>query len=96
MKTLDMSRRWLLGWRVLAAAAFALVGLSVALSAPAGWSDAGRFWARRGLLKRSGVITVTIGPPVQTAGREPRDINAEAQAWIEATINGRTGSLMNQ
>jgi len=58
--------------------------------------DAGRFWARRGLRKRPGVITVTIGPPIETAGREPRDINSEAQAWIEATINGSTESQTNQ
>jgi len=31
--------------------------------------DAGRFWARRGLRKRPGVITVTIGPPIETAGQ---------------------------
>ena len=48
--------------------------------------DAGRFWARRGLRKRRGTITVRIGPPIATAGREPRDINAEAQQWIEAAI----------
>lgn len=27
-----------------------------------------------------------IGPPIETAGREPREINDEAQAWIENTI----------
>jgi len=27
---------------------------------------------------------VIIGPPISAAGRNPRDINAEAQAWIEA------------
>ena len=58
--------------------------------------DAGRFWARRGLRKRPGVITVTIGPPIQTAGREPRDINAEAQAWIESTLNGTPAPRTSQ
>jgi len=48
--------------------------------------DAGRFWPRRGLRKRAGMVTVKIGPPIQTAGREPREINAEAQQWIEAAI----------
>lgn len=48
--------------------------------------DAGYFWPRRGLLKRPGTIHVVIGPPIRTEGREPRDINAEAQRWIEATV----------
>jgi 1-acyl-sn-glycerol-3-phosphate acyltransferase len=45
--------------------------------------DAGYFWPRRGLLKRPGTIRVVIGPPIIAAGREPREVNAEAQAWIE-------------
>ncbi|MFM1886180.1 MAG: hypothetical protein RL026_1337 [Pseudomonadota bacterium] len=46
--------------------------------------DAGYFWGRRGLLKRAGTIRVVIGPPIDTAGRDPREINEEAQAFIEA------------
>lgn len=48
--------------------------------------DAGYYWPRRGLLKRRGLITVSIGPPIEAAGRDPREINAQAQAWIEAEI----------
>ena len=46
--------------------------------------DAGYFWPRRGLYKKPGRIRVVIGPPIATAGREPREVNEEAQAWIEA------------
>lgn len=46
--------------------------------------NAGYFWPRRGLLKRAGTIRVRIGKPIRAAGRDPREINAEAQAWIEA------------
>ncbi len=46
--------------------------------------DAGYYWPRRGLIKRPGTIHVAIGPPIEAAGRDPRQINAEAQAWIEA------------
>jgi len=46
--------------------------------------DAGYYWPRRGLLKKPGTIRVVIGEPIVAAGRNPRDINAEAQAWIEA------------
>ncbi len=48
--------------------------------------DAGYYWPRRGLLKRRGLITVSIGPPIEAAGRDPREINAEAQQWIEQEI----------
>lgn len=48
--------------------------------------NAGDFWPRRGLLKRPGKIRVVIGPPVPTAGRDPRDINEDVQRWIEATL----------
>ena len=48
--------------------------------------DAGRYWPRRGLLKKPGTIRVTIGPPIVAAGREPRDINQDAQDWIESVL----------
>jgi 1-acyl-sn-glycerol-3-phosphate acyltransferase len=46
--------------------------------------DAGYYWPRRGLLKKPGTIRVVIGTPITAAGRNPREVNAEAQAWIEA------------
>ncbi|MEO6079511.1 MAG: lysophospholipid acyltransferase family protein [Steroidobacteraceae bacterium] len=46
--------------------------------------NAGYFWPRRGLLKRAGCIRVVIGPPITTLGRDARDINEEAQRFIEA------------
>ena len=46
--------------------------------------DAGYYWPRRGLIKKPGTIRVVIGAPIVAAGRNPRDVNAEAQAWIEA------------
>jgi len=48
--------------------------------------DAGRFWPRRGLRKKRGTIRVVIGPPVSAVGRDPREVNQEVQAWIEATV----------
>lgn len=48
--------------------------------------DAGHYWPRRGLLKRSGVIQVVIGPPIDASGLEPREINERAQTWIEGTL----------
>jgi 1-acyl-sn-glycerol-3-phosphate acyltransferase len=48
--------------------------------------NAGYFWPRRSLLKKAGTIRVVIGPPFDAAGRDPRALNAELQAWIEAHI----------
>lgn len=48
--------------------------------------NAGSYWPRRGLLKKSGTIRVVIGPPIQAAGRDVREINREVQDWIESTV----------
>jgi 1-acyl-sn-glycerol-3-phosphate acyltransferase len=48
--------------------------------------NAGYFWPRRGWMKRRGQIRVVIGEPIVSAGREPREINDEAQAWIEDQV----------
>jgi len=48
--------------------------------------NAGYFWPRRKLAIKPGEITVTIGAPVDPAGREPRDVNQEIQDWVEATV----------
>lgn len=48
--------------------------------------NAGAFWPRRGLLKKPGTIRVVIGKPVAAAGRDPREVNAEVQSWIQATV----------
>jgi 1-acyl-sn-glycerol-3-phosphate acyltransferase len=46
--------------------------------------NAAYFWPRRGLLKRPGTIRVVIGAPIETRGRDPREINEEVQRFIEA------------
>ena len=46
--------------------------------------NAGYFWPRRGLLKKPGTIRVVIGKPITTQGRDAREINEEAQRFIEA------------
>jgi 1-acyl-sn-glycerol-3-phosphate acyltransferase len=46
--------------------------------------NAGYFWPRRGLMKKPGTIRVVIGKPIIARGRDPREINEEAQRFIEA------------
>ncbi len=48
--------------------------------------DAGDYWPRRGLRKRPGTVTFRIGPPIDPAGREPREVNEEIQTWVEAQV----------
>lgn len=48
--------------------------------------NAGYFWPRRGWLKKPGTIRVSIGPPIEAAGRDPRELNDEVRAWIEAEL----------
>jgi 1-acyl-sn-glycerol-3-phosphate acyltransferase len=48
--------------------------------------NAGYFWPRRGWLKKAGTVRVVIGPPLATAGAEPRELNERAQRWIEDTV----------
>lgn len=48
--------------------------------------DAGYYWPRRGLLKKRGTIHVVIGPPIDPADRDPREVNEQAQAWVEEQV----------
>jgi 1-acyl-sn-glycerol-3-phosphate acyltransferase len=48
--------------------------------------NAGDFWPRRALLKHPGEVRFCIGPPIDPAGKEPAEINAIAQEWIEARM----------
>jgi 1-acyl-sn-glycerol-3-phosphate acyltransferase len=48
--------------------------------------NAGEFWQRRGWLKKPGTIRVVIGPQIETRDRTAREINGDAQRFIEATL----------
>lgn len=45
--------------------------------------NAGLLWPRNAFLKRPGVVTVRIGPVIESAGRDAASINALAEQWIE-------------
>jgi len=45
--------------------------------------NAGRLWPRNAFLKAPGTVTVRIGPPIPTSGRDAKQISAEVEAWIE-------------
>jgi len=45
--------------------------------------NAGTYWPKNALLKRSGVITVSIGPLVAPDGRKPAALMQDMEQWIE-------------
>ena len=48
--------------------------------------NSGELWPRRAFLKRPGLITVSVGPPIPAAGRIERDVAAQVEAWIETQM----------
>ncbi len=48
--------------------------------------DAGEFWRTSSFAIRPGLITVSIGPPIDPVGKTALKINSLASAWIEAEM----------
>ena len=48
--------------------------------------NAGRFWPKRKFIKTPGTVHMVIGPLIETKGRTPDQVMAEAKEWIEGTI----------
>lgn len=45
--------------------------------------NAGECWPRNSFIKKPGLITVSIGPPIATAGLDAEEVNRRVQDWIE-------------
>jgi 1-acyl-sn-glycerol-3-phosphate acyltransferase len=45
--------------------------------------NAGLLWPRNAFVKRPGIVTVRVGPVIDSAGRDAASINALAEQWIE-------------
>lgn len=48
--------------------------------------SSGKCWPRQGFIKYPGVVDVSIGPAMPSAGREPKALMREVEAWIEAEM----------
>lgn len=48
--------------------------------------NAGEFWGKNAFLKKPGVITVSIGAPINTDGMKADELNAQVEAWIEGEL----------
>lgn len=48
--------------------------------------NAGEFWGKNSFIKQPGVITVSIGAPIDPTGMEANELNAKVEAWIELEV----------
>jgi 1-acyl-sn-glycerol-3-phosphate acyltransferase len=48
--------------------------------------SSGKCWPRTGFTKYPGVVQVSIGKPIPSVGREPKELMREVEAWIEAEM----------
>jgi 1-acyl-sn-glycerol-3-phosphate acyltransferase len=48
--------------------------------------NSARCWPRRSFLVRPGVVDISIGQPIPSAGRQPDELMAEVEAWIETEM----------
>ncbi|MBP6899033.1 MAG: 1-acyl-sn-glycerol-3-phosphate acyltransferase [Burkholderiaceae bacterium] len=63
--------------RLAAAAGIPIVPIAV---------NSARCWPRKSWLLRPGLIDVSIGPPIPSAGRDPVELMREVQDWIETEM----------
>ncbi len=45
--------------------------------------NAGEFWGKNSMLRKPGLITVSIGQPIDATGMKPDALNQQVEAWIE-------------
>src|ERR1700744_4581772 len=48
--------------------------------------NAGRVWPRNSFIKYPGIVTVSIGKPIDTRGLTPDEVNMSVETWIEAEM----------
>jgi len=48
--------------------------------------NAGEFWRKNSMLKRPGVIQLSIGKPIQSTGLKPDALNQQVEDWIETEM----------
>ncbi|MGH6624731.1 MAG: lysophospholipid acyltransferase family protein [Burkholderiaceae bacterium] len=48
--------------------------------------NSGEFWPRSPLVKRSGTISISIGPPIDPQGKSAEEVAQEVETWIETEM----------
>lgn len=64
----------------------ALLGASSGVPVVPVAHNAGKLWGRKSFLKHPGVITMSIGPPIDPAGLKAEEINRRVEEWIETEV----------
>ncbi len=49
--------------------------------------NAGFLWPRNNLIKKPGIITLVIGPVIESTNKSAKQITAEVETWIETTVS---------
>lgn len=49
--------------------------------------NAGALWPRNGFIKKPGLITVSIGPPIASIGKTSDALMREVEQWIESEVS---------
>jgi 1-acyl-sn-glycerol-3-phosphate acyltransferase len=57
--------------------------------------NAGELWPRHALVKRPGLITVSIGAPIDPRNLTPDELNQRVEEWIEGEVR-RIGGASSQ
>ena len=48
--------------------------------------NSGEFWPKGRLIKTPGTVTVSIGPPIDPAGKTPEELSSLVEGWIESEM----------
>jgi len=48
--------------------------------------NAGEFWPRHGFIKKPGLITMSIGPMIDTQNKKSSEVMQQAEHWIETEV----------
>ena len=57
--------------------------------------NAGLLWPRNSFIKHGGKVTVVIGKPIETTGREAETLIRETEDWIEGQMQVLTPGSLN-
>ncbi|NDC60667.1 MAG: 1-acyl-sn-glycerol-3-phosphate acyltransferase [Betaproteobacteria bacterium] len=49
--------------------------------------NSGVCWPRKAFIKSPGLVTVSVGKPIDSVGRDPDELMAEVQQWIETEMH---------
>jgi 1-acyl-sn-glycerol-3-phosphate acyltransferase len=49
--------------------------------------NSARCWPRKALIKYPGIVTVSIGPMIESTGRQPEEMMQQVEHWIESEMH---------